>query len=135
MIEHRYVAAIASVMVLLFGSAGIAKPSRVPVTVEFAPPPADMKTGDTVSTTLGFRASADLQRLEVSVSPFQGVQVLSQPTDAVFLNVSKGQAPQLTVQVRLTGPKYGSLAVTYKTIAAAGNASGAMTIVYGDASD
>jgi hypothetical protein len=109
----------------------VAKPSSAPVTVEFTVPP-DVKTGDEVTTVLRFRALQDLQQLEVSVAPFMGLELLSDTRDATFRDVRKGTAPEVVVRIRLTDPKSGSLAVTFKTRSASGQAAGAITVEYGD---
>jgi hypothetical protein len=108
-------------------------PSSAPISVEYSAPP-PMKTGDETNTVLGFHALADLQRLEVTVYSAGGVAVVSQPTQAVFTDVKKGDAPQLTVRVRLTGAKWGALAVLYKTVTPTQTASNVITIDYGDPS-
>ncbi len=106
------------------------KPDYAPLTVEATDPPADMKPGDEVETTLHFRALDDLQRLEVSVAPFFGVEVVSATREAVFLNVADGDAPELKVTVRLVD-KSGSLAVTYRIVTASGKSAGATTLEFG----
>lgn len=123
---------LAAALVLWAGHSrpAAAKPTA-PITVEFAVP-AQMQTGDEVTTVLGFRALADVEQLEVSVAPFRGVEVTSEPRTATFRDVRKGAAPTLEVRVRLTDPKWGLLAVTYRTQNATGNAAGSTSIVFGD---
>ena len=106
------------------------KPDYAPVEVEASAPPADMKPGDQVETTLRFRALADLQRIEISVAPFMGVEVVSATREAVFTDIAEGDAPELKVTVRLVD-KSGSLAVTYRIVTADGKSAGARTIEYG----
>ena len=76
-------------------------------------PPA-LKTGEEWSGTLTFRATVDLDRLEVLVSAYEGLVVVSQPTAAAFEKVGKGEGRELAVTIRMTGPKNGSLAIFFR---------------------
>lgn len=107
-----------------------AKPSHSPVRVEYSVPD-DVKTGDEVTTVITLRALANLDELEVSVAPFKGVALVSQTQQATFTAVKSGDGPQLTVTVRLTDEKFGSLAVVYRTRQGKTASGGAITIVYG----
>ncbi|MEO8678605.1 MAG: hypothetical protein ABI665_06145 [Vicinamibacterales bacterium] len=123
----------AVILVAAAMGAGIeAKPNNSPVRVEFSVPP-DVKPGDEVSTILRFRALENVEQLDVAVSPFVGLELLSEPRTATFRNVTKGAAPELEVRIRLTAEKWGSLAVVLETRTAAGSAADAITIVFGDA--
>ena len=108
------------------------KPGAAPVEVEFVVPQG-VKTGDEVETVLGFRALANLQRLEVTVSAYKGLELLSEPVQAVFTDVRKGSAPEMRVRIRLTDPAWGALAVNLTTRAGGRVASGAVAIIYGEA--
>lgn len=127
----RHLAMIAGFLVCMGLTTG-AKPSTAPVTVEFTVP-ADVKTGDEVTTVLRFRALEDLQQLDVVIAPFKGLELLSTVTQVTFRDVRKGTAPEVEVRIRLTDPKSGSLAVTFVTRSASGEGSGAITIEYGEA--
>jgi hypothetical protein len=109
-------AALLIVLILLVGSGSTlsAIPPSAPVSVEYAAP-APMKTGDEATTVLTFRALADLDRLDVSVVAYQGLEIVSEPKAAIFQGVKKGEGRQLTVTVRLTDPKVGALAIFFTT--------------------
>jgi hypothetical protein len=118
-------------LLVLASIAGLsAKPWTVPVRVESSRPPANLRIGDEVTTQIEFHATADLERLEVEIAPFMGVQLLSEPARAVFTNVKKGDAPQLEVRVRITSATIASLGVTLKTVSFRKNSAGALTIEY-----
>ena len=99
------------------------------VALGFTPPPASMKTGDVVETTLTFRALVDVEQLKVSVYPFSGVEVTSTPTEMTFGPLKRGEAATMKVRVRLTAEKFGSLAVSMETLTADDKSSDAKTIV------
>lgn len=108
------------------------KPLTAPVDVEFSPPPADARAGDVIDTDIRVRATENLDRLEVTVRPFFGLQLLSDTSQVVVTNVSRGDGPLLKVRVRLTEAS-GSLAVTVSTLAASTKQedAAAITIEYG----
>lgn len=106
-----------------------AKPRSAPVKVEYAVPPG-MKSGDEVEVVLRFRAMADLQQLNVTV--FADKDVVSETREAVFTDVARGTAPELPIRVRLTGLKWGALAVTYRTRTATGTSADSLNIIFGD---
>jgi hypothetical protein len=120
-----------ALLVVLACAHAAAKPSSAPVRVEYEPPPA-ISTGDEATTVLTFRALADLDRLEVSIRAAKGLELTSPNQDVVFTGVKKGEGRQLSVTVRLTDPKFGSLAVLYRTELGSSKAAGAVTIVYGN---
>jgi hypothetical protein len=107
-----------------------ATPPSAPVKVEYTTPP-PMATGEEATMVLTFRALADLDRLEVSVRAFDGLAVLSAPTAASFQNVKKGEGHQLTVIVRLTGSKAGSLAIFFTAHRGGKRDSGTSGITFG----
>ena len=121
-------------IVLLAGAAdrdALAKPPTAPVRVEYEVPE-NVKTGDSVTTVLTFRAQADLDRLEVTLAPFMGLELTSEPKTATFTGVKKGEGRQLSATIRLTDPKFGSLAVTYTTVQGRKRGADAITVVYGN---
>lgn len=126
----RYLMAMAIALLVLTVNAGAQKQSDIGL--EFTPPPAGMKTGDVVETTLTFRALVDVDRLRVEVYPFDGVEVISTPSEMTFGQVKKGDSTTMKVKVRLTAAKFGSLTVSMETQAADGRSSDAKTIVYGN---
>ena len=67
------------------------KPQSASVTIDYDDPPANMKTGDEVTTTIVFLALADTERLEVEVDADDGLQILSTPTETVFTDVKKDE--------------------------------------------
>ena len=103
----------------------------LPVRLEYSVP-ANVRTGDEVTTVITFRALENLDRLEVSVAPFKGLELISETREATFTNVKRGEGRQLTVTIRLTDPKFGSLAVLYHMVQGTMKISGARTIVYGN---
>jgi hypothetical protein len=121
---------ILALTIAMAGQTLSATPPSAPVQVEFTTPP-PMATGEEATTVLTFRALADLDRLEVSVRAFDGLAVVSTPTAASFQNVKKGDDHQLTVTVRLTGPKTGSLAIFFTTHRGAKRDSGTSGITFG----
>jgi hypothetical protein len=126
---------VALALVAVAGATPIqSKPSNVPVSLEYSVPEG-LRTGDEVTTAIGFRALADIDRLDVQVNPFRGVEIVSGQRQATFANVRKGSAPQVEVRVRLTDPKVGSIGVTYKTTVAGKSAADAINIAYGDTSN
>jgi hypothetical protein len=119
------------VVTLAAGAAG-AKPSNTPIDVEFTVPEG-IKTGDEVTTVLRFRALKDVDQLDVSISTFKGVELLSDRKAASFTNVRKGTAPELEVRIRLTDPKSGWVGVVFETRIGQRTAGDAVTVEYGDA--
>ena len=117
-------------LLALGGSAASAKPDKGPVRVECAVP-AGMKTGDEVDVVVRFRALANIQQLSVRVFADKDLEVLSETQEAVFVNVARDAASELPVRVRLTGTKWGSLAVTYQARISAGTASDGFQIIFG----
>lgn len=129
---HARFAALALAAVVSAMSAGVAaqKAEHVPVDVETTPIPKGLKAGDETTTTITFRARADLQRLDVNVAPFSGVQVLSEPTEAAFTDVKRGDAPRFTVTVRVTDSRVASLALHYETVSDGTSAFASVTIEF-----
>ena len=110
-----------------------AKPVNVPIKVEYnAPAPA--KVGEEVTTVLKFRALLDLDRLEVTVAPYKGLELKSEPAKVTFTDIKRGEARTFTVTVRLTEEPFGYLSVTYQTQQGTIRAAGAMVVVYPTAS-
>jgi hypothetical protein len=125
-------AAIVVATIISLESAAVvsAKPERAPIRVESSVP-ANVKTGDEVTTTITLRALADVDRVEVSIAPFKGLVLLSDTKDAVFTGMKAGEGRPITVTIRLTDPMFGSLAVTYKTRQGTRDDAGAATILFG----
>jgi uncharacterized protein (DUF58 family) len=115
--------------VAVMGSNLIAKPPSAPVRVEYSRP--TVSAGEEATAVLTFRALADLDRLSVSVAVDEGLEIVSQPTEATFTNVGKGEGRDLRVTIRLTAPKQGVLAVFFKTERGVRREAGATAIVFG----
>jgi hypothetical protein len=107
------------------------KPESASVTIDYDDPPANMKTGDEVTTTIVFLALADTERLEVEIDADDGLQILSTPTETVFTDVKKDETRQLQVKVKLTDAKGSSLNVSIGTVANTRRGFGSMVIDYG----
>jgi hypothetical protein len=108
-----------------------AKPDNTAVVAECAVP-AGIKTGDEVEVVIRLRALDNLQRLDVTVFGDRGVEVLSDVRELSVRDVARGAITELPVRVRMTAPKWGSLAVTYRTHSTAGPASGSRAFIFGD---
>jgi hypothetical protein len=115
-------------LVVSYGTV-LAKPEMAPVRVEYAPID-PVKTGDEATTVLTLRALADVDRVDGTVAPFKGVELLSEPREVTFTAMKNGETRQLTVTVRMTGERYGYLSVSYRTLQGKTIAGGATTIVY-----
>ena len=106
-----------------------AKPPTAPVRLEFQLPD-NVKRGDEVTTVLTFRALADIDRLDVSVAPFKGLDLLSEPKETTFTAVRNGEGRQLTVRIRVT-EEFGYLSVSYQTRQGDTSGSDSTIVVYG----
>lgn len=105
-----------------------AKPTA-PVSIEYSVPK-NVHTGDTVSTTMSFVAEANLEQLEVSVSPYEGLEVVSNNVKSIFQSVKKGEKREIAVTVRLTA-EIGYLSVFATTITSRGVSAKTVAIRYG----
>ena len=121
---------IAILVVAGWSSTLFATPPSAPVQVEYTTPP-PLATGEEATVQLTFRALADLDRLEVSVRAFDGLEVASTPSAASFQNVKRGEGRPLSVTVRLTGQKTGSLAIFFTTQRGSKRDSGTSGITFG----
>ena len=128
MIRLSLVAALLSILAM--ASEAAQKPTSLPVRVEYTPP-TPAAAGEQATTILTFRALADIERLGVSVAPFKGVEVVSEPTETVFDDVKKGSGSVFSVTVRVTDAKLASLAVTYWAQQGKTKRVGAITLEYG----
>jgi hypothetical protein len=108
------------------------KPGFSPVVVDYNDPPEDMKTGDETTTTITFLATEDVDRLQVSLTPDDGLEIVTPPTVTVFTNIKEGETREIQVKVKLTDAKGASLNVSYATIADSQDGGGAKVIRYGD---
>lgn len=104
-----------------------------PVSIEYSVPK-DMRSGDTVSTTIKFVAQANLEQLEVSVASYEGLEVVSKNEKTVFQNIKKGEKREIEVTVRLTA-EIGYLSVFATTTTARGASTKTIAIRYGTAGD
>jgi hypothetical protein len=127
--------AIVVIWLLMLGAPWAQKertPASAPIDVEYNDPPEHMKTGDEATTTIVFRATSDIDRLEVAIVPDDGLQLLSTRTEAVFTDVKEDDGPELEVKVKLTDPKGSSLNVSYVTVSGSRRGVGAIVIDYGE---
>jgi hypothetical protein len=112
--------------------AAAAKPTA-PVSIEYSVPK-NVQTGDTVSTTIRFVAQADLEQLEVSVAPYEGLDVVSKNEKAIFQNAKKGEKREIEVTIRLTA-EIGYLSVFATTTTPRGTSTETIAIRYGTPGD
>ena len=91
-------------------SAALAEKPTAPVEVGYTLP-STIQTGDEITTVIRLTAESDLIQIYVSVSPGEGLEILSTPTEARYLNVKQGETREFEVKVRLTDPKEGFLNV------------------------
>jgi hypothetical protein len=115
-----------------FVSPAAAKPTAT-VSIEYGVPE-NLKTGDTVSTRIGFVAETDSERLDVSVAPYEGLDVVSKNEKTVFQNVRKGEKREIEVTVRLTD-EIGYLSVFATITTARGTSTKSIAIRYGTPGD
>jgi hypothetical protein len=109
-------------------------PETSPVVVDFDDPPATMKTGDEVTTTIIFRLLADVDKLEIFLDPDDGLELVAPtPSEFEFSAVKKRETRQIQVKVKLTDPKGSSLNVSWATTAQSGEGFGSTVIDYGEA--
>jgi hypothetical protein len=95
----------------LTADAGV--PPSAPVTITYSPRPAARPNED-VTTTISFKADADLQTLEVAVQAGDGLVISSPAREAVFNQLETGDVRTLAVTVRLTDPRAGTITVFVK---------------------
>ncbi len=104
-----------------------------PVSIEFLVPE-NLQAGDTVTTAIQFGAEADLEQLEVSVAPYEGVEIISKNETVVFQSVKQGETRAIEVTVRLLD-KIGYLSVFATTSITGRVSTKAIAIRYGSAGD
>jgi hypothetical protein len=108
---------IAILVVAAWSSTLLATPPSAPVQVEYTTPP-PIATGEEATVQLTFRA-------------LDGLEVVSTPSAAGFQNVKKGEGRPLSVTVRLTGQRTGSLAIFFTTQRGSKRDSGTSGITFG----
>lgn len=119
------------VMVCAMPLAVSAKPTA-PVAIEYSVPK-NVQTGDEVSTTIRVVAQADLEGLKISVSPYEGLVLLSNKEEASFLTIKRGEAREFEVTIQLTDPEVGYLSVFATTITTTDTRTKSIAIRYGTA--
>jgi hypothetical protein len=117
--------------ILAVAASAWAAPETPPVRLEYSVP-ANVRTGDVVTTVITCRAVEDLDRLELDLTALEGLEIVSDARHPVFTGVKRGETRDVSVTVRLTGSKSGTLAVLYRTQQRAVKMSSAVTIVYGN---
>lgn len=130
LVQSKWFVVMIAWMCIASASIGEARPPGGPVAIEHSPIPAGVSAGSEVTATLTFRALANIDRLEVSVSPFKGLRVISEPTRVAFATVKSGDALQLRVTVHVMDAKMASLAVTYRATIGDRTHPGAVTIEF-----
>ena len=134
--KNRTTRLIASLTLVACGSTVVgtpasAKPRGAPIAVEHDAP-RDLKTGEEVNITLGFRALADLDRLDVEIIATSGLVIGAGPQKATFSAVQRMTAPTVVVRVRLTDSKFGTLGLTFRTHIGDRQELGAEVVICGD---
>jgi hypothetical protein len=128
----RLAAAIVVITAVVSGSTAFAKPERAAVRVEYEAP-APLRLGEEATTVLTVRALADLDRVVVTMAPFQGLDLISEPKEVTFTGLKAGNTRQVTVTIRLTDERAGYLGVSYRTHQGKTIAGGATTVIYRNA--
>jgi len=131
--------AILALAVLLCGIGGwvpmraAQKPHWIPVELTYSVPPG-LKSGDEVTTVFTFTTTFQVPKLEIKLTPLEGLAWLEGEKHTTFESIGKGQERQVRVKLRLTGAK-GELSLVM--LARYGdNTSGDSVIVqYGGTSD
>jgi len=108
-----------------------AAPPTGPVRLEYTVP-ADVKTGDEVTTTITLKVSADLDSLVVSTGPYDGLELLSDPGRVEYGAGKRGETRQVTVRIKLTGERFGSLPIIVETMQGKRAGGFAQSIIYGN---
>ncbi|MFQ5456567.1 MAG: hypothetical protein ACE5EA_10280 [Nitrospirota bacterium] len=106
-----------------------AKPTA-PVSIEYSVPK-NIQRGEEVSTVIRFVAQVDMESMEVSVTPYEGLEIVSSEDKTVFLKLKKGEAREFTVRIRLTDPEVGYLSVFATTTTSFGRRTKSIAIRYG----
>ncbi len=122
---------ICLVMVCSMPFMAFAKPTA-PVAIKYSVPK-NVQMGDAVSTIIRFVAQADLERLEVSVSPYEGLILTSNEKKVLFLDIKRGETRELGVKIQLTDPEVGYLSVFATTTTAISTRTKSIAIRYGTA--
>lgn len=118
-----------ALVVTSISSVVLAQKPSAPVRVEYDLP-ATIQTGDEISTVIRLTAESDLVQILVSVSPGEGLEILSTEKVARFLDVKGGQTREFGVKVRLTDPKEGFLNIFAATTTRFETRSEAVVIPY-----
>jgi hypothetical protein len=104
---------------------------RGPVTITASPSTENMKTGDVITETIRVTARTDLGRLELTLTPLEGIEIVSGNTTAVFDSTKSGETRDLEIRVRLTGAKYGELSVFCRAVVGDQTQSAGLGITFG----
>jgi len=107
------------------------KPDTVPLRVATSVPQ-NARVGEEVTAVVSFSATADIQRLEVDVTPRDGVDVNAADAKRIFTSIPRGGSVEMRVRIKLTATR-GSLVIGYTTTSAAGRGSGATAITISEA--
>jgi hypothetical protein len=132
MSRKSYAAALVIVALVVAHRPMQARRPSGPVQVTSSPDTSGMKTGDEVTSTIHLLALENLNRLEVTLSVVDGVEIVSGPTTAVFDDVKQDETRDIEVRVRLTGPKYGDVAIVYQALVGDKTRAGTAGVTYGN---
>jgi len=119
-----------TILALVVSNVAVSAKPEPPLRIESAVP-AGMKTGDEVTTTITVRALANLDRVDVTIAPDEGIELLSETKQVVFTGMREGEGRGIEVTVRLTGKQFGSLSFLYTIQQGSTKQSGATTVVFG----
>ena len=82
-------------------TAAAQKPRWTPVEVDYSVPPG-LKVGDEVTTVFRFTVTADVPKLEIRLTPVEGLAWVEGQRVTTFEHVVKGQQRDVTVRLRMT---------------------------------
>jgi hypothetical protein len=89
-------------------------PRWIPIRLDYAAPPPDLKVGDEATTVFTFTATTDVPVLEVSLAPYEGLTILEGDHHTTFEAIAKGEHRELKVRIRLTA-ETGKLSLEMRT--------------------
>lgn len=120
MIKSTFITLIASCFLIACATppSVSAKPSA-PVAIK-SDAPKNITTNNQFTTTLTFTAQANLTKLELSLSPYKNIELVSQNNTAEFYDINADETRTLEITLRLLAP-VGYLSVFATTTDTHGN--------------
>ncbi len=110
-----------------------AKPSA-PIDIEKITPET-IRIGEEVRSVIRFTAKTDLQHIDVSFSPYSGIELLSHKRHIEFFDLKRNDHREIELRIKLTR-ETGYLSVFARTTSMAGNTqTRSIAIRYGTPSD